>query len=260
MELNPKAIDRNAACPCGSGRKFKKCHMGRENELSLLLEERAKDQLKALLGLKEVNYGRSEEFRNAIDLRALTGVDRVIKFVDLQEYLEVSGRNLFGGDGLKKSGGLVINPWKTSMIDHRHVWVAISEDITDSALIHELAHVLDYLGGAKVMPWVAYQLSNELDIPVEHLEHLEEFGYWLDWLLQRFDVELDADDTIVHYLYKKGLLIKAGDIILGDREGIKNQSKRILEFLSENSQEIARLIREKKGYRGVKHGDLEGPL
>jgi hypothetical protein len=26
-------IPRNAACPCGSGRKFKKCHLGREDEL-----------------------------------------------------------------------------------------------------------------------------------------------------------------------------------------------------------------------------------
>lgn len=26
-------IDRNAPCPCGSGLKFKKCHLGKEHEL-----------------------------------------------------------------------------------------------------------------------------------------------------------------------------------------------------------------------------------
>ncbi len=26
-------IDRNGPCPCGSGKKFKKCHLGREAEL-----------------------------------------------------------------------------------------------------------------------------------------------------------------------------------------------------------------------------------
>jgi hypothetical protein len=29
-----KKIGRNDHCPCGSGKKFKKCHMGREDELS----------------------------------------------------------------------------------------------------------------------------------------------------------------------------------------------------------------------------------
>jgi len=27
-------IGRNESCPCGSGKKFKKCHMGRESELN----------------------------------------------------------------------------------------------------------------------------------------------------------------------------------------------------------------------------------
>ncbi|MFN3535806.1 MAG: hypothetical protein ACK4WB_10510, partial [Desulfatiglandales bacterium] len=200
---------------------------------------------------------RAEEIKAGVDLLSITGLDRSIRFVDLEEYLEISGRNLFGSDGLRKSGGLVINPWKTSLIDGRHVWIAISEDITESALIHEVAHVLDYLAGAKIMPWVAYSLSHELEVPLEHLEHLQEFGYWLHWLKERFAVELDADDTIIDHLYGRGLLIKAGDVRLGDKEGIKNQSKKILEYLSDNSREIERLIIEKSGYRGVRHGDLK---
>ncbi|HJN78240.1 MAG TPA: SEC-C metal-binding domain-containing protein [Myxococcota bacterium] len=33
-------IGRNDACPCGSGKKFKKCHSGREDELEVLSQER----------------------------------------------------------------------------------------------------------------------------------------------------------------------------------------------------------------------------
>ena len=32
-------IGRNDPCPCGSGQKFKKCHMGKEEELALLLQQ-----------------------------------------------------------------------------------------------------------------------------------------------------------------------------------------------------------------------------
>lgn len=28
-------VGRNDSCPCGSGKKFKKCHMGRESELNM---------------------------------------------------------------------------------------------------------------------------------------------------------------------------------------------------------------------------------
>jgi preprotein translocase subunit SecA len=31
-------VGRNDECPCGSGKKFKKCHAGREEELALLLQ------------------------------------------------------------------------------------------------------------------------------------------------------------------------------------------------------------------------------
>jgi len=251
-------IDRNAPCPCGSGKKFKKCHMGRESELEQINRERASQGLKEVLSsLEEVSYGRSGEIRQSLDLLKLTGEEKRLKFVDLNKYLSLSGGFIFlGEEGLHRSGGLVINPWKTSLVDQSHIYVAISDDVSDSALIHEVAHVLDYLGGSRLMPWIAHELSVELEIPVEHLEHLHEFGYWLNWLMEEYQVELDADDTIIHHLYLKNLLIKAGDVRLRDTVGIKQQSSRILTYLSENSQEMARLIRDKKGYRGIKHGDL----
>ena len=33
-------VGRNEACPCGSGKKFKKCHEGREEELEALLAQK----------------------------------------------------------------------------------------------------------------------------------------------------------------------------------------------------------------------------
>jgi hypothetical protein len=253
-----KLVDRNELCPCGSGKKFKKCHLGREDELKDLQEERARIRLRELLlSLQEVTYGRSQEIKASLDLQRLVNVSKELRFVDLNQYIQGSSElPFYGDDGLHKSGGLVINPWKTAMVDPKYVYVAISDDITDSALIHEVAHVLDYLGGARLMPWIAHQLSTQLDVPLEHLEHLQEFGYWLDWLKERYQVSLDADDTIIQYLFKQGLLIKAGDVILGDHEAIKAQSKRILEHLSLHSREIEKMIRERKGYRGIKHGDL----
>lgn len=260
MERQKKAleIDRNAPCPCGSGKKFKKCHLGREAELEEINRERASHNLKDLLfSLEEVSYGRSGEIKQSLDLPTLTGQERSLRFVDLNKYLSLSGNSPFiGNEGLHRSGGLVINPWKTSLVDQTHIYVAISDDVSDSALIHEIAHVLDYLVGSRLMPWIAHELSAELEIPVEHLEHLHEFGYWLNWLMEKYQVELDADDTIIHHLYSKNLLIKAGDVRLRDTLRIKQQSAQILTYLSENSHEIARLIRDKKGYRGVKHGDL----
>ncbi|MAE28149.1 MAG: hypothetical protein CMJ87_04075 [Planctomycetes bacterium] len=31
-------VSRNSPCPCGSGRKYKKCHLGREFDLPIELE------------------------------------------------------------------------------------------------------------------------------------------------------------------------------------------------------------------------------
>lgn len=34
-------VGRNDPCPCGSGKKFKKCHMGNEEQLAELLQAKA---------------------------------------------------------------------------------------------------------------------------------------------------------------------------------------------------------------------------
>ncbi len=40
FERKIQKVGRNSPCPCGSGKKFKKCHEGREAELSALLDQR----------------------------------------------------------------------------------------------------------------------------------------------------------------------------------------------------------------------------
>ena len=100
------------------------------------------------------------------------------------------------------------------------------------------------------MPGIANPLSFEIGIPVEQLEHTHEFGYWLTFLQEKFNVQLDADDTIITYLYKNDMLIKGEDIAKQNAFVLKTKSERILKFLSENSSEIDALICELPGYIG----------
>jgi len=248
-----KKIGRNDLCPCGSGKKFKKCHMGMEDELGLdgVGEVSVEEMGTKIKGLPDVKYGRSGEMIDALDIKELTGNSIGIRFVDLKSYNDL---NLFGSTHHKvseeKSGGIFINLYKTTQADPDNIYLAISRDIDDSTLIHELAHVLDYLGGSNLMPGTLAPLGLELGIPVDHLEHPEEYGHWLDYLKKKFDVQLDADDTIVSYLFEHGMLIKGKEI--GEKNGfiLKSKSDRILKFLSENSQEIHALIQNLPGYIG----------
>ena len=245
-------IGRNDPCPCGSGKKFKKCHLGKEDELIREgTSEFSLDISKKITSLAEVSYGRSAEMKDGIEIQNLTGSSTGIKFVDLKKYqdLEVSG-----GRSSKKaergSGGVVINLLKTRVSDPDNIYIAISQNINDSALIHLLAHALDYLGGSELMPGLAIPLSYDLGVPAEHLEHPREFGYWLAYLRKKFNVQLDADDTIIEYLYKNDMLIEGEIIKRQDSLNIKSKSERILEFMSSKSLELDELIRELPGYIG----------
>ena len=107
------------------------------------------------------------------------------------------------------------------------------------------------------MPGTLQPISFEVDVPVDHLEHAEEFGYWLDYLRKKFQVSLDADDSIICFLYENGMLIKGKDINEKNRLILKSKSDRIFKFLGERSQEIDALIREKPGYIGPRVVDEE---
>jgi len=246
-------IGRNDPCPCGSGKKFKKCHMGREEELALgnLGQVSLEEMSERIAALPSVTHGRSQEMLEALDIQGLTGSSMGIKFIDLKAYAAL---NVFGTTRPEvdegKSGGIFVNVYKTMKADPDHIYIAISRDIEDSTLIHELAHVLDYLGGSRIMPGSLTPLAYELGIPAEHLEHPHEFGKWLDYLQERFDVLLDADDAIISFLYQNNLLIKGREIQEKNSFLLKSKSDKILKFLGENSEKIDGLIRNRPGYIG----------
>lgn len=136
--------------------------------------------------------------------------------------------------------------------DPDHIYLAISSNIDGSTLIHQIAHVPDYLAGSKLMSGSLSPLALELGIPVDHLEHPEEFGYWLNYLTKRFNVQPDADDEIISFLYENGVLIKGKEIEEKNSLVLKSKSDQMFKFLSERSQEINALIRDLPGYVGAR--------
>ncbi len=251
-----KKTGRNDPCPCGSGLKFKRCHLGREDELTLEGAAGISPELSArITGLPRVGYGRSREMIMALDLKTLIGSEKGIVCVDLDSYLslDLSGR---GGrrNTQGRTGALLINVYKTAPTDPENIYLAISRDIEDSTLVHALAHVVDYLGGSGLMPGTLEPLSFETNVPVDHLEHTDRFGYWLDDLSKRFDVTLDADDTIIQFLYREGMLLDAREVSEKNRLILKSKSDRIFAFLSQKRQEIDALIHGRPGYLGPRPG------
>jgi len=246
---------RNDPCPCGSGKKFKKCHMGREDELPMgNAEEPSLEEMGAgIATLPSVSYGRSKEMTDALDIRMLTGSSMGIKWVDLEAYAALS----FAGSGFSKrgEGGVLINIHKTLNADPWNLYIAISPDIEESTLVHQLAHAMDFLGGSKLFPGTLEPVAYELNIPVEHLEHPEEFGYWQDFLLKKFRVTPDADDAIIDYLYRHQLLIKGREIHEKNAFILRSKSDRILQHLSDHSEEVDALIRSLPGYIGKRPAD-----
>jgi hypothetical protein len=245
-----RKIGRNEPCPCGSGKKFKQCHLGKEDEIVFEnIGEFTLEMSEKITRLKPVAYGRSREMVDALDIEALTGSPLGVKFIDLHEY---QGLDLFGNqtDQGGKGGGVLVNPFKTRKSDPDHLYIAISPDVEDCVLVHELAHVLDDLGGSKLLPGVAKPMAFEMGAPVEHFEHPEEFGYWLEFLHRKFNVPLDADDTIIYYLYQNKMLLKGDEIRANDPFLLKSKSQRILAFLSQRCAEIDALICERPGYIG----------
>ena len=248
-------IARNDPCPCGSGKKFKKCHMGREDELVWDgAGEASVEEMGARISrLAAVEYGRSKEMLEALNVQELTGSSMGIKFVDLGQY---SRLNVSGSMPLEeKKGGVLVNVYKTAKADPEHVYIAISEDIDDGTLVHQLAHALTYLSGSKLPAGTLDPLAYEIGIPTDHLEHPEEFGYWLDTLAKKFDVRLDADDAIIRYLYENHALIPSQDIRENNGVILRSKSDRMLRFLSEHSKEIDGMIKGLAGYIGKRKAE-----
>ncbi len=247
-----KPIERNEPCPCGSGKKYKKCHLGRENEILFNEpDEISVEMSKRITDLPTVFYGKSKDIQKTLNIKKLTNSSIGIKFVDLEEY---SKRSFFGNklpeEGSSGGGSVFVNIYKTQKSDPKNIYIAISPSVDDSVILHQVAHALDYISGSKLMPGSQKPLSLELEIPVEHLEHPHEFGYWLDYLQKEYNVKLDADDSIIAFLYKNDKLLKGEEIQKQDKLILKLKSEKILTFLSENSVKIDELIQECKGYIG----------
>ncbi len=63
---------RNDPCPCGSGKKFKKCHFGREDEIfSDGLAGFPEEMSKRITTLSPVDHPRALEMVQAIELEGL---------------------------------------------------------------------------------------------------------------------------------------------------------------------------------------------
>jgi len=247
-----KKIGRNEPCPCGSGKKFKNCHLGREGELFLIQTELMKKQVaQKITALPEADYGRAKEIANALNIKELTGNTDItgIKFVDFNEYIALES---FDKGNLKEKhyecGGLIVNPMKTEETDTKNIYIAITPNINDSSLIHELAHVLDFLGGSGLLPGSTFQVSLRTGIPMEHLDHLKEFADWLDYLKEQFDIELNAEDKIISYLNEHNMLIETSLLRNKDINSLVSQSKKILDFLMTHKEDINGLIRDRVGY------------
>jgi len=249
-----RKIGRNETCPCGSGKKFKHCHLGREEELwAMQTDTMEREIAQHITALPEVNYGCSNEFAEALSIQELTGNPRFsgIKFIDFDAYVELES---FDKGNLRhinhQCGALIVNPKKTEKADSENMYVAITPDIDPSSLIHELAHVLDYLGGSRLLPGSGFQISTAAGIPLDHLDHLSEYGDWMDYLTDRFYIDLNAEDTIISYLHEHKMLIDSSLLKKRDLHGLIDRSKKMTEFLIENKQEINELIKDRIGYRG----------
>jgi hypothetical protein len=247
-------IGRNDPCPCGSGKKFKNCHLGREEELFLLQSEKLKqDVAQKITALPEVSYGRSKEMADALDIKELTGNTNIssIKFIDFAAYvaLESFDKGNLGSEHYK-AAGLIVNPMKTEEKDPKTIYIAITPNIHDSTLTHELAHALDFLGGSGLLPGMTFQLCLEARISQDHLDHPREFGDWLDYLKNHFHVELDAEDTIISYLHSHDMLIEGSLVKSGDIQKIAAHSAEMIKFMTQRRDEIDELIKNRMGYAG----------
>ncbi|MFH1034222.1 MAG: SEC-C domain-containing protein [Pseudomonadota bacterium] len=251
-------IERNASCPCGSGKKFKKCHLGRESEL--VAERINLDPYQAaqmIMGLPACDHPRACQM--AADLQAQSPAGKTYEVVikDLEAYLALG---LYGQETAPQgAGGIMINPQKTRVLAPGQIFLALSPQADESTVLHQLAHALDLISGSALPPGRGQALAYETGLPVELLEHPQEFGERLMELAQRFGVELDAEDEIVAFLARHHLLLPGGLLAEGQRESLVEAAEKSLRFLRDNQAELDARIRTRAGYTGAGAPDKRPP-
>jgi hypothetical protein len=250
-----KKVGRNDPCPCGSGKKYKKCHLGREDELIVeKIETSQKEVGDKIASLPDVHYGRSKEIIEGIDIQSLTGNAMQIRLVDLAEYLTLSGLEERVSDA-SSSASQIINLNKTKKSDPDNIYIAITPSINDSTLIHQIAHVLAHLKDSIPLPGAHFKMSEETQIPVEQFDHTKEFADWLEFLREKFSVQLDAEDKIVSFLNEKEVLLTREEVKGKERKVLIARSAAIFDCLKEHQGEIDALIRDRDGYVGSSRED-----
>ena len=242
-------VRRNDACPCGSGKKFKNCHMGREDKI---LEDRMKFETSELAlkirDLPPARHAGAEKMARALEFTSAAGKKIKIKLVDLDAYQAISMKNAKSTP--QGPGGLLINPYKTRVLDPLHIYVALTPDVNESTIIHEFAHAADLIEGSALTPGFGSALASETSIPVEILEHPQEFGERLVQLSEKFGVELDAEDEIVAFLAKKEKLLPGKVIAKGKKEELVPLAEETMRFMQESQEEINKTIKKRQGYMG----------
>ena len=242
-------VGRNDPCPCGSGKKFKHCHLGREDQLlEEIVDLDDKEVGRRITELERVRYGRSRELADAVDFRKLTGKEVKVRYVNFHEYLGI-GFNPKPGPPKGASASMIINPLKTQDFDPGAVYIAVTPKVNDSTLLHELAHVLDYLESG-FLPGSQHELSDRTGVPTEHFDHTMEFARWLDLLRKEFGVELDAEDMIVAFLKDANMLLSTAEIKEREERKLQVKSKKIMRYLQEHRDEIIPLIQNREGFIG----------
>ncbi len=242
-------IGRNDPCPCGSGQKFKRCHMGREKDL--VTDKLAQDPAQVALAITKLpacQHPRAAEMAASLQITSPAGKALTIKLVDLGAYaqLQTGAQDAPRGG----SGGVLINPNKTRVLDPEHIYIALSRDADDSTVIHQLAHAVDMITGSCLPPGKAAELAQQSGVPSEFLEHPQEFGDKLMELATEFGVELDAEDEIVAFLAERQMLLPGRLIAKAETAELVAEAEKSLRLLTDSKDEINARIENRAGYVG----------
>jgi hypothetical protein len=243
-------VRRNDPCPCGSGKKFKNCHMGREDQI---LKDRLEPDRSAIaLGIQKLppcGHEKAQEMARSLEFTSTAGRKVKIRLVDLDAYRSLLAKEKDAQP--QGPGGVLINPIKTRALDPGHVYIALSPNANASTVVHQLAHAADLIEGSALPPGFGQTLAGELELPSVLLEHPLEYGQRLEELSQEFEIELDAEDEIVAFLARRQLLIPGKLIAQGKREVLVAAAEKALRFLQDHKDEINARIQNRQGYKGA---------
>ncbi len=247
MELGK--IGRNQPCPCGSGQKFKHCHLGREQELiSRRFSREAGDLAQGIIKLPPADHPRAAQMARGLELVSAGGKRYELKLVDLEAYrrLDAAGGRQAG----KGPGGVLLNPNKTRTLDPSGIYLALSPGVDDSTVVHQLAHVKDMARGRSLPLGMAAELADQTSLPLELLEHSQEFGETMLALAQEHQVALDAEDEIIAILARRRLLLPAEMLLAGENQALIKAAENALRYLREHAGEVDARIKSRPGYTG----------